>query len=666
MFLGVTVLLISDAVHLDRLAAGAHVPGTLMESGSAAATLLVALSLQMQSPIIRPRELTGGSYFAVMSIALLASMALFGIELAGDQNGIVIALSALVPVLVLARLLLSIADNKRLTEDNAKIIATAGAGILKLDAEARIVSVNPTAADLLGWGQEELIGRDCHSTTHHRRINGTLYPPRDCPVLHAIRSGEIQRVSGEVFWRKDGTSFPVDYTSSPLREAGEIIGAVLVFGDVTRQRGLEADLRHQADHDALTGLLNRRSFSREAGRQIREAIRHQRPGALAIIDLDSFAFVNDSLGHTAGDQLLLRLASILSAGVRKTDFVARLGGDEFGVLFRETEADNAVALASRFIGRIKRETSPTIAASAGIVVFDGTQELTGDDLLVSADIALYEAKQQGGDRVVRFSGGKGQALTWVEEIRKAISNDRVIAYSQPIVDLKRGGVAREELLVRMRNEHGEMISPASFLPTAERFNLIGEVDRIMVGKGLNLAGEGRAVAINLSGGSIGDPEITGRLSAAISAGLDPRLVSFEVTETSAATNMAASVEFAERLERLGCELAIDDFGTGYGSFTYLRRLPIQVIKIDVEFVREMSHNLTDHHLVRVLVSLAGSLGQKTVAEGVEDAASVELLRRMGVDYAQGHFLGRPLEIDPNRPRVVEPAARAALSAALHV
>lgn len=666
MTIGATLLMVTDTVNLNQVATGAYVPGSALDLGWPAAALLVALSLQFESPILRPRPMEGWGPSATVGLALLTSMVLFGIELASAKNVVVIALTALVPALVLVRLLSTIADNKHLTSDNARIIATAGAGILTLDTDFRIASANPAAARMVGWGQKELIGRDCHATIHHKRVNGTPYPQSDCPVSYAIRAGKIERMRDEVFWRKDGSSFPVDYTCSPLRDAGQIIGAVLVFDDVTCQRKLESDLRHQADHDALTGLFNRRRFNQEADRQIREATRHRRQGALAIIDLDSFKFVNDSLGHAVGDELLCRVASTLSAGVRGGDVVARLGGDEFGILFRETEPDNAVALARRLIERIKQETSPTVAASAGIVLFDGTLELTADDLLISADIALYETKQQGGDRVVRFSGGRGQALTWVEQIRQAIEDDRFVVYGQPIVDLKSGAVAREELLVRMRNEHGDIIPPSSFLPTAERFNLIGEIDRLMVENGLRLAGEGRAVSINLSGGSIGDPEITGRVSAAISAGLDPRLVGFEITETSAVTNMEASVAFAGRLERLGCELALDDFGTGFGSFTYLRRLPIQVIKIDVEFVRELPHNLTDYHLVRTLVSLAGSLGQKTVAEGVEDAACVELLRRMGVDFAQGYFLGRPREVALAKSPGVEPEAQAALAAPIHL
>lgn len=664
--LGITVLLTTDTITVHQLAAGTYHTGSLVESGTVAAILLAALSLQSRSPIVHPMVLVGWRYDALMTLAFLFSLTLFGINLVTDQSVVITVLTVPVLLLVVARLHLTIAANKRLSEDNTKIVATAGTGIVRLGVANRIVSINPAGARMLGWEQQDLIGRDCHATIHHKRVNGTPYPQSECPVLQATRTGEIQRVGDEVFWRKDGTSFPVDYTCSPIREQGRIVGAVLVFDDVTSQRQLETNLRYQADHDALTGLFNRRRFSKELDQQLLQAARYRRAGSLAIIDPDAFKFVNDSYGHTAGDRLLRQVASLLRQQVRKTDVIARLGGDEFAILFRETDPEDAMARLHRIIARIKLETAPTITISAGIAVFDGTQKLTGDDLLISADLALYEAKQTGGDRVVGFSGHKGQALTWVEQIREAIKEDRFVIYTQPIVDLKSGAVVREEILLRMRDEHGDIMPPGSFLPTAERFNLIGSIDRLVVEKGLRLAGEGRAVAINLSGPSLGDSEITEQIAAAVSAGLDPALVGFEITETSMIRNMEVAVEFANRLERLGCQLAIDDFGVGFGSFSYLRRLPLQVIKIDREFVRNLPENRSEYHMVRVLVDLAASLGQKTVAEGVEDALGVELLRRLGVDYAQGYFIGRPRAVELGNPREIEPGARAAMATTLHV
>lgn len=663
--LGLSILLATDLVSLRQSAADAYVPGTLLDCGWSAAILLIALSLQVQGPMLKPRVLTGRPFYLLLGLAAVSSVALSGIELYAGRSAVVFSFTALITLLVVAHLLLSIEANRRLADDNAAIVATAGAGILSVDRTDRIVSVNPAGARMLGWGQEDLLGRDRHPTIHHKLASGAPYPGSQCAMTRAIASGEIQRVTGEVFWRRDGTSFPADYTCSPTRDGGAIVGAVMVFDDVSSQRKLRATLRYQAEHDHLTGLHNRTYLVEEASEQLRRAACNRRPGALAIVGLDATKFVNDSFGHATGDSLLRRVATILVQGVRDTDAVARLGGDEFGILLRDIESSAATDLVAELLEKIKRESSPTITASAGVAPFRGDLELTGDDLLIGADLALYEAKQQGGARTVRFSGRKSPSLTWVERIRDAIAEDRFVVYTQPIVELKSGQVVREEVLVRMRSESGDIVPPAAFLPTAERFGLIGEIDRLMVGKGLDLAKCGRAVAINLSAGSLSDSDITQQVGAAVSAGLDPSLVSFEITETSAATNMHAATDFAARLERLGCELALDDFGTGFGSFTYLRHLAVQVIKIDVDFVRDLPHSLTDFHLVRVLVSLASSLGQTTVAEGIEDAGAIEVLRRLGVDHAQGYLIGKPQAVVDDRPRVPEPDARAALAAPLH-
>jgi diguanylate cyclase (GGDEF)-like protein len=429
---------------------------------------------------------------------------------------------------------------------------------------------------------------------------------------------------------------------------------------------LEARLRHQADHDALTGLYNRRRLADELTDQLKRAARRGGSGALAIVDVDGFRFVNDSFGHAAGDDLLREVARALERGVRKTDVLARLGGDEFAILFSEIDARRAAAVTENLLEEIKHNTSPSIAGSAGVATFDGSQELTAEDLLISADIALYDAKQHGGDHAVSFSDRRGQALTWVQRIRQAIEDDQFCIYTQPIVELKTGAVSREEVLVRMRNDQGDIIPPAAFLPTAERFGLIGDIDRLVVDKALDLAKDGRAVAINLSSHSLGDAAITQRVGAAISAGLDPSLISFEVTETSALSNLRTAIEFGNRLERLGCELALDDFGTGFGSFTYLGHLPVQTINIDAEFVCDLHEGHSNYHLVRLLVELAKALGQATVAEGVDKPETLVVLRQLGVDHVQGYFLGEPRPAEADAWRDPPAEALAALSAPLHL
>jgi diguanylate cyclase (GGDEF)-like protein len=430
---------------------------------------------------------------------------------------------------------------------------------------------------------------------------------------------------------------------------------------IARQREMGARLRFQADHDTLTGLFNRRRFVERVDEQLRYAHRYRRGGAMLFLDLDSFKFINDSFGHPIGDRVIRRVAAAIEASLRATDTAARLGGDEFAVLLPEVDEEGALQVAETVLSAIKAGQGPTVGAGAGIVLFEADREHSAADLLVAADIALYEAKRAGDGGVSIFRGQKGQRLAWVDRIRAALREDRLILNAQPIVDLRSGEVAREELLVRMVERDGREIPPASFLPTAERFGLIAEIDRFAVGKAIELARSGRAVAVNISGPSLTDRALIDEVATSIRAGLDPHLLSFELTETTGVANIEAARRFAGYLENLGCDLALDDFGTGLSSLGYLKSIPIQLIKIDTEFVREMSRSSFDRYLVQTIVALAHRLGQKTVAEGVEDQATLTLTRMLGVDYAQGYLLGPPAPLEAG-PHEVEPALREALQA----
>jgi EAL domain-containing protein (putative c-di-GMP-specific phosphodiesterase class I) len=279
---------------------------------------------------------------------------------------------------------------------------------------------------------------------------------------------------------------------------------------------------------------------------------------------------------------------------------------------------------------------PMELASAGISVFDAGAPQNPGDALVAADIALYEAKEGGRDRVATFTGQQGQRLTWVGRIREAIEAHRLVLHSQPIVNLATGEAVGEELLVRMVDETGELVTTSAFLPTAERFGLIRDIDRWVVSRALELIAAGRRVSVNLSARSLSDPELTTRIEQGLRrAGADPALLVFEITETAAAADMEDVRAFAERVQRLGCGLALDDFGTGFGSFIYLKHLPVTELKIDMEFVRHVSHSRGDQRLVGSIVMMAQALGVRTVAEGVEDHVTLALLRNYGVDYAHG-------------------------------
>jgi EAL domain-containing protein (putative c-di-GMP-specific phosphodiesterase class I) len=278
--------------------------------------------------------------------------------------------------------------------------------------------------------------------------------------------------------------------------------------------------------------------------------------------------------------------------------------------------------------------------SAGVSLFTPDQQISADDALAAADAALYEAKRQGGNQAHVFSGDAG-GVTGVEKIRAALAEDRFVLYGQPILDLHSGAIAYHELLIRMLSEGGEIIAPGEFLPLAERFGLIVEIDRWVTEHALRRAIDGECVTINLAGPSIGDEKVLSLLREALADGLNPANVIFEITETAAMSNFENAAGFAQTINDIGCDLALDDFGTGFGSFTYLKHLNARYLKIDVEFVHDLVNNDTDQKVVKSIVDIARSLDKQTIAEGVEDAATLTALKDRGVDFAQGFYLGRP-------------------------
>ena len=644
---GMLVLLFSYVLVVRGSLNGTYAPGALLDAGWPTAMLLLALATRLDTRLEGVSALRGRTLHGAIVLSFAVTFGLLITEMLGDRDPIVIALAALVPCLILIRLVAAVKAYDRLAQDNEGIISAAGEGIFRNDLEGRVTYANPAAAAMLGYSVEEMQGQRSHQLFHHTRANGAAYPAAECLAGKSLTEGATRRITDELFWRKDGSSLAVDYTSTPIREGGRIVGVVTVFDDVTHQRQMKEQLRHQADHDSLTGLFNRRRFEQEVSGQLEYAKRYSRPGALLLLDLDTFKFVNDSYGHPIGDKVLSEVGASLSATVRGTDVVARIGGDEFVVLLREATELEAIAVAKKLIAAIRARSKPTIGASVGIAPFAGAGEKTPDELLVAADIALYEAKEMGGGTTILYTGQSSQALTWVERIRGALDEDRLVVYSQPIVNLGTDEVAREELLVRMVDPYGDKIPPASFLPAAERFGLIHEIDLLVLTKAIELVEGGTSVAVNVSVRTLTDPRYLIALEATLADGSDPSRFNFEITETAAVANMSDAQEFARRIRELGCSLSLDDFGTGFSSFTYLKHIPAQYLKIDIEFIRELEKNPADQQLVQAIVSIARGLGQKTVAEGVEDEETLATVRRLGVDYAQGFHLGRPEPTEPD-------------------
>jgi diguanylate cyclase (GGDEF)-like protein len=430
--------------------------------------------------------------------------------------------------------------------------------------------------------------------------------------------------------------------------------------EVSARKQLEIQLQYQADHDPLTGLFNRRRLVGELERRLPYANRYQHEGAVLLIDLDHFKFVNDSHGHAAGDVVLIATAELLRARMRETDVVARLGGDEFAVILSEADEPQAVAVAADLSSLLRDSpVGPQAQVSIGIGLFGMGRQLEADELLIAADIALYDAKERGGDQVRVYTGEASAALTWVDRIRTALDQGRLILFGQPIVDLSSGATTHHEVLIRMVSDDGDIIPPGSFLPTAERFGLINDIDRWVAGEALRFAEAGQNVSINLSAHSIGDDWILARVAKAVERGVAPGSVIFEITETAAVTNMSAARSFAQSLMGLGCELALDDFGTGFGSFSHLKNTPVHVLKIDLEFVQDVVENATDQQVIKSIVGIAHSLGQRAVAEGVETAAQLDMLRHLGVDAVQGYFVGDPKRLSPLTELELSRASRTA-------
>ncbi|HKJ71109.1 MAG TPA: GGDEF and EAL domain-containing protein, partial [Gammaproteobacteria bacterium] len=447
------------------------------------------------------------------------------------------------------------------------------------------------------------------------------------------------------------------HSVDPAEEGGLVLRGLLL--DVTEEKLSEERIVYLADHDPLTGLFNRRRFQEELERQVAYARGYRHQGALIVLGLDQFKYINDTLGHRTGDHYLHSVASALTGSLSEVDVAGRLGGDEFGIIRPKADMDQVQAIVADLQERLTDPqltggVAPTpVTASAGIVFFPEEGE-AADDLLAKADVALHTAKEEGASRTHLFRGGdealgRMQAkIHWEDRIRRALREDRFVLHFQPIFRLADGAVSHYEVLLRMIGDDGELIGPGAFLDTAEGFGLIRDIDHWVVTHAVHVQGrsrrEGRPVrlAINLSGRHIGRREVLEWVTGALEeSGADPEALLFEITETAAVENIAQAREFIESLRSRGCGVALDDFGVGLSSFHYLKNLPVDMIKIDGSFVRTLDRDAYDRTFVRAMSELAANLGITSVAEFVENEAIAQILRELGVDLGQGFYLARP-------------------------
>jgi len=525
-----------------------------------------------------------------------------------------------------------IADRRR-AEEHARALDSAPDPIVKVDGDRVIRLANARAEELFGNGPSSA-PRD--SLTARTGLVGRPVAGLFAPVWRVRTIRHFAADSREPFeviaLRADGSEFEAELTLS-----AEDGGLTSVIRDISERKRYERELRHLADHDGLTGLVNRRRFEECLGDQ----------GAVVLLGLDRFKYVNDAHGHTAGDALLREVAEALRLATRPSDVVARLGGDEFAVRLEGATRDDAAHSAGELV-RVIAGCRPGLTASAGVVLLGDAERP-----LLAADLAMHAAKEAGGNRVHVTHGGDSRVagmqarVARADEVRRALAEDRFTLYWQPIVELAGGEVTQYELLLRMIGSDGTIVPPGAFIEVAERFGLICDLDRWVIRHAIKLLAERPDVRleVNVSGSSLSDAELPFFVERELAgAGVDPGRLVFEITETSAIADMEQAREFAERLTRLGCRFALDDFGAGFSSFHYLKHLPLDYLKIDGEFIRGLAASPTDRLVVKAMVDIARGMGMKTIAEFVEDAATVTLLRELGVDYSQGYHHGRPVPV----------------------
>ena len=547
-------------------------------------------------------------------------------------------------------------------------LASIADGVITTDPDGWVEYLNPVAEELTGWTTEKARGLPMQAIL--RMVDEGTRKLAANPIEMVLREERtIEAASTLLLVRNDGTEFPIMQSAAPIRaRGGEITGVVLVLHDVSRERQYVAKLSYQASHDSLTGLINRGEFERRLSLALKSAAQIGRHHAVMYLDLDQFKVVNDTCGHAAGDQLMRQVTAVLQRRLREGDTLARLGGDEFGVLLENCAPDNALRIADGLRQTVMdchfawEARSFNIGVSIGLVnVADGMFTLT--DVLSAADSACYMAKEKGRNRVQVYHAGDTELsmrqgeMEWIGRLQKALEEDRFVLYSQDIAVLDPARKIEDhcEILIRMLDEKGELVPPMAFIPAAERYNLMPSIDRWVIRNAFAIIARQRAekegapgiFAINLSGASIGDERFLDYVREQFTHfAVPPQSICFEITETAAIARLDKATDFINQLKSLGCLFSLDDFGAGMSSFAYLKHLPVDFLKIDGGFVKDMADDPIDRAMVEAINSVGHVMGKKTIAEFVDGERVIRLLREMGVDYAQGYGVAKPRLFGP--------------------
>jgi len=550
-------------------------------------------------------------------------------------------------------------------KESAQItLQSIGDGVITTDANSNVEYINPVAEELTGWKVDDASGRSIDEI--FRGFHEETCEPLENPLAVSIRRDRaIKSVRPTLLIRRDGNELYIESTASPIRDGkGSVTGGVLVFHDVSESRELNRRLSYHASHDILTGLVNRREFENRLQRALKSARARETSYALLYLDLDQFKIVNDSCGHSAGDALLGQLGALLKSKIRWRDTLARLGGDEFGVLLESCSLEEAMNSAESLrlaISEYKfvwEERSFRLGVSVGVVPITADNEDVAA-LLSAADSACAAAKEAGRNRIHSFQENdidlmrRRREMQWAARINNALEEDRFELFRQTIQPLQaQEEGAHYEILLRMRDENGGIISPGLFIEAAERYGITPNIDRWVIRSAfrwlVSEADERERLAlcsINLSGQSFGDekflPFVIDQFQM---SGIDATKICFEITETAAIASYSQANRFINALKELGCKFALDDFGTGLSSFGYLKHFPVDFLKIDGSFVKEILHDPIDREMVRSINEIGHLTGKQTIAEFAENEEIITMLRGMGIDYAQGYGVSEPKRV----------------------
>ena len=549
---------------------------------------------------------------------------------------------------------------RRQTEEElqklSRAVESSSSVVIITNLAGDIEYVNPKFTEVTGYTREEAMGQNPRMLKSGETLD-TVYAD-----LWAVLTSEgewkgefhNQRTDGSHYWGRTSISGVRDHE-------GNITHYVGIQDDVTHEYELSEQLSRQASHDALTGLFNRHEFERRAEQMISTVRRDQDEHALCFLDLDQFKVVNDTCGHMAGDEMLRQIGQALLGAVRHSDTLARLGGDEFGVLMEHCSLDHAHRVATSLLEAIQNHQFAWEGHTFKVGVSIGLVAITEDipslaELMRQADAACYMAKDLGRNCIQVYHAEDSEIaqrhgeMQWVERIHGALEDDRFCLYAQTIASLDGSTGTHYELLVRMKDEKGKLILPGAFLPAAERYNLITQVDCWVTEKALALLAAHPVfveqidfISINLSGQSMARPEVLDVIISQLnSSGIEKNKICFEITETGVIANLNAAISFISTLKELGCRFALDDFGSGLSSFGYLKTLPVNYLKIDGMFVRDIVEDPIDRAMVKSINEIGHVMGMKTIAEFVENDEIKGMLREIGVNYAQGYGIGKPL------------------------